>query len=74
MANVPNREQTDSSATVEGTDIRVSEIGVAYDHCGYNPDEITQLYPDVTLGDVHRALAHYYDDRDDCAAVQSDWA
>jgi len=39
----------------------VKGIAVAYEHSGYEPDEITQLYPDLSLGDVHRALAYYYD-------------
>ena len=28
-------------------------------------DEITQLYPDLSLSDVHRALAYYYDHVDE---------
>jgi uncharacterized protein (DUF433 family) len=39
----------------------VKDVAVAYEHSGYGPDEITQLYPDLSLGDVHRALAYYYD-------------
>jgi uncharacterized protein (DUF433 family) len=39
----------------------VKDIAVAYEHSGYSPDESTQLYPDLSLGDVHRALAYYYD-------------
>lgn len=38
---------------------------MAYEHSGYEPDEITQLYPDLTLADVHRALAYYDDHIDD---------
>jgi uncharacterized protein (DUF433 family) len=44
---------------------------VAYEHSGYEPDEITQLYPDLSLGDVHRALAYYYDNIDDFRSAES---
>ena len=39
----------------------MKDIAVAYEHSGCEPDEITPLYPDLSFGDVHRALA-YYDD------------
>jgi uncharacterized protein (DUF433 family) len=61
MTIVKNPEHSDGAPTVEGTGIRVKDIAVAYEHSGYDPDEITQLYPDLSLGDVHRALAYYYD-------------
>ncbi|MFB6284840.1 MAG: DUF433 domain-containing protein [Halobacteria archaeon] len=41
--------------------MRVIDIAQAYEHSGCDPDEITQLYPDLTLSDVHTALAYYYD-------------
>lgn len=61
MSIVADPEHSDGAPTVEGTGIRVKDIAVAYEHSGYDPDEITQLYPDLTLGGVHRALAYYYD-------------
>ena len=32
---------------------------------------ITQLYPDLSLGNVHRALAYYYDNIDDFRSAES---
>ena len=61
MTVVEDSKHSNGAPTVEGTGIRVRDIAVAYEHSGYDPDEITQLYPDLSLGDVHRALAYYYD-------------
>ncbi|MCU4741627.1 DUF433 domain-containing protein [Halobacteria archaeon AArc-m2/3/4] len=61
MSLVQDPEHSNGAPTIEGTGIRVTDIAVAYEHSGYEPDEITQLYPDLSLGDVHRALAFYYE-------------
>ncbi|WP_318567689.1 DUF433 domain-containing protein [Salinigranum marinum] len=58
---VKHRQHSDGAPTIEGTGTRVKDVAVAYEHSGYDPDAITQLYPDLSLGDVHRALAYYYD-------------
>ena len=63
MGVVRDTDHSDGAPTVGATGIRVKDVASAYEHSGYSPDEITQLYPDLTLGDVHRALA--YDDCDD---------
>jgi len=65
MTVVEDSKHSNGAPTVEGTGIRVRDIAVAYEHSGYDPDEITQLYPDLSLGDVHRALAYYYDHVDE---------
>jgi uncharacterized protein (DUF433 family) len=65
MGIVRDSEHSDGAPTIEGTGIRVKDIASAYEHSGYDPDEITQLYPDLSLSDVHRALAYYYDHIDD---------
>lgn len=70
MSVVQDPEHSDGAPTVEGTGIRVRDIAVAYEHSGYDPDEITQLYPDLSLGDVHRALAYYYDHIDEFRSVE----
>jgi uncharacterized protein (DUF433 family) len=46
--------------TIGNTGIRVVNVASAYEHSGYSPDEIVELYPALTLEDVHTALAHYY--------------
>lgn len=56
MTIVRDPEHSDGAPTIDGTGIRVKDIAVAYEHSGYDPDEITQLYPDLSLSDVHRAL------------------
>jgi len=65
MTIVQDPAHSDGAPTIEGTGIRVKDIAIAYEHSGYDPDEITQLYPDLTLGDVHRALAYYFDHIDE---------
>jgi len=74
MGIVRESEHSDGAPTVEGTGIRVKDIAEAYEHSGYDPDEITTLYPDLTLSDVHRSLAYYYDHIDDFRSPSSDAA
>lgn len=62
---VQDSKHSDGAPTVEGTGIRVKDIATAYERSDYDPDEITQLYPDLELGDIHRALAYYYDHIDE---------
>ena len=71
MSIVRDPEHSDGAPTIEGTGIRVIDIAAAYEHSGYDPDEITQLYPNLSLGDVHRALAYYYDNIDDFRSAES---
>ena len=61
MQIVQDPAHSDGAPTIKGTGIRVKDVASAYEHSGYGPDEITQLYPDLSLSDVHRALAYYYD-------------
>ena len=70
MNIVQDSEHSDGAPTIEGTGIRGKDVAVAYEHSGYEPDEITQLYPDLSLGDVHRALAYYYDNIDDFRSAE----
>jgi uncharacterized protein (DUF433 family) len=45
-----------------GTRIRIQDI-VAWTELGRSPDDISNMYPHVTLADVHAALAYYHDNR-----------
>ena len=65
MTIVRDDDHSDGAPTIEGTGIRVKDVAIAYERSGYDPDEITQLYPELSLSDVHRALAYYYDHIDD---------
>ena len=49
---------------IAGTRIRVQDV-VAWTELGRSPDEIVNMYPHVTLADVHAALAHYHDHQTD---------
>ena len=57
---VRDPEHSNGAPTVEGTGIRVWNFASAYEHSGYSPDEIVDLYPALTLSDVHTSLAYYY--------------
>ena len=63
MGIVRDERHSEGAPTIEGTGIRVNDIAEAYEHSDYDPAEITQLYPDLSLSDVHRALAYDADDR-----------
>ena len=54
-------DHSDGAPTIEGTGIRVVDVAKTYEHSGYDLDEITGLYPDLSLVDVHTALAYYCD-------------
>jgi uncharacterized protein (DUF433 family) len=49
---------------IPGTRIRVQDIYVWHDLRGQTPDEIIAAFPQLTLADVHAALAFYYDNRE----------
>jgi len=64
---------------VTGTRIRVWDIHVWHDLRRQSPEEIVALYPQLSVADVHAALAHFLDHRaaiekqaeaDEIAAVQ----
>lgn len=46
--------------TIGDTGIRVIDVACAYEHDGYEPDEIAAFYPALTLEDVHTAIAYYH--------------
>ncbi|TKX41351.1 DUF433 domain-containing protein [Halorubrum sp. CGM4_25_10-8A] len=72
MGIVRDRDHSDGVPTIDGTGIRVKDVASAYEHSGYSHDEITQLHPDLSLIDVHRALAYYYDHIDDFRSSSSE--
>jgi uncharacterized protein (DUF433 family) len=61
MSIVRDPEHSDGVPTIEATGIRVKDVAVAYEHSEDDPNEIAQPYPDLSLADVHRALAYHYD-------------
>ncbi len=55
---------------IRGTRIRISQIASEHEHMGRSPDEIINAHPDLTLAEVHAALTHYYDHREE---IQAEW-
>ena len=55
-------------ACIQGTRIRVLDIVAATDQLALTPDEICDQYPELTLAQVHSALAYYYDHADEIKA------
>ena len=52
-------------ACIVSSRIRVLDIACASEHLALTPDEICDQYPELTLAQVHSALAYYYDHRDE---------
>jgi uncharacterized protein (DUF433 family) len=50
-------------ARVAGSRIRVQDIAIWHEKLGLSPDEIVERYPQLTMADVHAALAYYWDHR-----------
>mgnify|MGYP001184979765 CR=1 FL=1 len=64
-------------ACIAGHRIRVADIVVWHERRGYAADEIVALFPGLTLGDVHAALAYYFDNREEVEAdlqLEETWA
>ena len=51
-------------ACIAGHRIRVLDIVVWHEMRGYGADEVVDLFPGITLADVHAALAYYFDHRE----------
>ncbi len=48
---------------ISGRRITVQQIAIWHERLGMSPDDIASAY-DLTLGDVHAALAYYHDHRE----------
>jgi uncharacterized protein (DUF433 family) len=48
-------------ACIAGHRIRVMDIVIWHEDLCMSPDEIVAAYPELTLSDVHAALAYYFD-------------
>ena len=58
---IQKEEHSNGSPTIKGTGIRVEDVACAYEQSGYEPDEITELHPELSLSDVHYVLGYYYE-------------
>jgi uncharacterized protein (DUF433 family) len=55
-------------ACIAGHRIRVMDVVVCHEMRGYSPDEIVDMFPGITLADVHAALAYFFDHREEIEA------
>jgi len=50
---------------IAGHRITVQNIAIWHERMGRSPDEIVEQFPQLTLADVHAALAYYFDHLDE---------
>jgi uncharacterized protein (DUF433 family) len=50
---------------IAGSRIRVQDVAVWHEAWGQSPEEIVTSFPQLTLAQVHAALAYYYDHREE---------
>ena len=55
-------------ACIAGSRIRVMDIA-GWHNAGKSPEEMIEMFPHITLADVHAALAYYFDNREEIAAL-----
>ncbi|MBM4341614.1 MAG: DUF433 domain-containing protein [Deltaproteobacteria bacterium] len=53
---------------IAGHRIRVMDIVLWQTKCGWSPDEIVSQFPQLSLADVHAALAYYWDHKEEIEA------
>ena len=51
----------DGVPTIEGTTMKVIELVLDQIAYGWSPEELHSQHPDLTLGQIHSALAYYWD-------------
>ena len=56
---VRDPDHSRGAPTIRDTGIRVVNVASASEHSGYSPEKIVEFYPDLSLADVHAALAYY---------------
>lgn len=59
----------DGVPVIAGTDMKVVELIASYLAYGWSPEELHFQYPHLTLGQIHSALAYYWDHR---AEIEAD--
>lgn len=64
-------------ACIAGHRIRVMDLVVWHEMRGLSADEIVDMFPGITLADVHAGLAYYFDNREEIEAdfrKDQEWA
>jgi uncharacterized protein (DUF433 family) len=46
---------------IAGTTMKVKELVASHQAYGWSPEELAYQYPHLTMGQVHSALAYYWD-------------
>ncbi len=53
------------TAWIDDTNVKVIEVALDWLTHGSSPEEMHLQYPHLSLGQIHAALAHYYDHHDE---------
>ena len=64
-------------ACIAGHRIRVADVVAWHEKRGYCPEEIVEMFPGLTLADVHAALTYYFDNPQEIEAdlrTSAEWA
>jgi uncharacterized protein (DUF433 family) len=65
-------ERCGGKPCIRNTRVRVWDIYMASEIEGKTPDEVVAAYPQLSLADVHAALAYYWDHRSEIEAEMDD--
>ena len=52
-------------ARIDGTRMKVQHLVEAWKSGADSPEKLQRSYPDLTLGQIHNALAYYYDHQEE---------
>lgn len=58
----------ESRVYIVGTRIRVQDVAAEHEFEGLTPEQIAREFPQLTLGQVHAALAYFFDHREEIIA------
>ena len=53
---------------IAGTTMKVEELVLAQQASGWSPEELASQFPYLTIGQIHAALAYYWDHKGDMDA------
>jgi uncharacterized protein (DUF433 family) len=71
MISTPHRHvqlDTQNVPWIAGTTMKVVELVVSQQAYGWSPEEMHWQYPHLTMGQIHSALAYYWDFKDEMDA------
>ncbi len=58
---------------IADTRIKVQHIALEYEYLGWNPDQICDAHPGISLPEVHAAISYYYANKKEIdTAIQAD--